>query len=568
MSTLLKKGWLAISLALLVSVLFTACDPGEDDEPEEGEIECFKDVDGDGYGNPQNSVVTKHEQCPEGWTQDGDDCDDGDAELFQWLEGSLDADLDGYGAGETDQQVCSGEQLPTGYATEGGDCNDADPLVHPQAVDFPDDMIDQDCDGADFERSEQVGVFVSPMGSDQGEGTMADPLLRLTAAVNLAVAKGKVVFAAEGEYFYDLSVTAAVSMFGGYEDASWSRNIDFHTTTIPAGSVEPAVVIGGNGDTIVFEGFTVHGDQYAQLTTGIRVPAGTKAVIARNQIFGGAGSGGCQGVYSKGEVTLLSNRITGSREAPTSAVGVYLGGGTALLVDNIIEASDALDVVSLQGVNAINAEATLIRNRIFGGVGGTSTTAVQAKNGKLTLVGNLIISGYNCTSVTGVDVNGSQFTAINNVVFANADDDSVNGIEIKSVTDALLVNNIVDARSDFWVYGLYMTDCTNVTLLNNDLYVHGDEQLNSGLVYLAGDELTTLEQVEACDWNGCAQAENNIAQDPLFDLEGTFHLQATSPCIDAGRDVAPWYFGPWYNIDWDGDARPQGSTWDIGIDEL
>ncbi|MDP8225570.1 MAG: MopE-related protein [Candidatus Lernaella stagnicola] len=563
------KSWLAISLMLILFFMFAACDTGEDEEPGEGEIKCHKDTDGDGYGNPQHSVISKHDECPEGWSEDGTDCDDGDADLFAWLDGSEDADHDGYGVGEPDQQVCSGEELPEGYGPEGGDCDDNDPLKHPAAFDFPDDNIDQNCDGVDFERSEEVGIFVSPMGSDQGTGKMDDPLLVLSDAVDLAAAQGKVVFVAEGQYFYDLSVTATVSMFGGYEDASWSRNITLYPSIIPAGSTKPAVRIeGGVGETIVFEGFTVHGDDYALATTGVRVSAGTTAIVANNLIYGGNGGASCNGVSSKGDITLLGNRITGSRGAPTGAVGVYINGGTALLVDNIIEANDALGAVSMDGVQVINAEATLIRNQISGGTGGTSTSSVEVNNSDVTLVNNLLFSGFDCTSVTGVSVTNSQFAALNNVIFANADEDNVTGIKMNTVTAAYLVNNIVDVRSNYWAYGLHLNDSQNVYLLNNDLFVHGEDPLSSGLIYLAGDDLTTLADVEACEWTGCAQAEDNLAEDPAFDLEGTFHLQAGSPCVDAGRDIAPWYFGPWFNIDWDLDDRPQGAGWDMGIDEF
>ena len=35
-----------------------------------------------------------------------------------------------------------------GYTTCSGDCDDADPLVHPDGVDLPGDLPDQDCSGS------------------------------------------------------------------------------------------------------------------------------------------------------------------------------------------------------------------------------------------------------------------------------------------------------------------------------------------------------------------------------------------------------------------------------------
>jgi len=45
-----------------------------------------------------------------------------------------DVDKDGYPA-----QVCGGQ-----------DCDDSDPAIHPDAVDIPNDGIDQNCDGVDY----------------------------------------------------------------------------------------------------------------------------------------------------------------------------------------------------------------------------------------------------------------------------------------------------------------------------------------------------------------------------------------------------------------------------------
>ena len=59
-------------------------------------------------------------------------------------------------------------------------------------------------------------------------------------------------------------------------------------------------------------------------------------------------------------------------------------------------------------------------------------------------------------------------------------------------------------------------------------------------------------------WEG----EGNIDLDPFFTdpAEGDYHLTISSPCIEAGIDVG-------VNDDWDGEVRPNGEGFDIGMDE-
>jgi len=91
------------------------------------------DHDGYGYGNDCSS--------------DGD-CDDSDASVYQYLNGYVDSDGDGYGAGSVVQQVCSGSSLPSGYVTQGGDCDDSSSSINPGASEVCGDGIDNDCDGS------------------------------------------------------------------------------------------------------------------------------------------------------------------------------------------------------------------------------------------------------------------------------------------------------------------------------------------------------------------------------------------------------------------------------------
>jgi len=71
-----------------------------------------------------------------------DDCDDNNADKYQFIEGYLDSDKDSYGTGNL-LQVCSGDELPTGYSEIDTDCNDTDPNKYQ----FIEGYIDNDNDG-------------------------------------------------------------------------------------------------------------------------------------------------------------------------------------------------------------------------------------------------------------------------------------------------------------------------------------------------------------------------------------------------------------------------------------
>jgi hypothetical protein len=144
------------------------CDGSVDDDDAVDAPMWYPDADGDGYGAPDAGV----QQCYESGdlVSDNGDCDDGDAdinpaadercnELDDDCDGTvdedsaldapewyLDADGDGYGDSASVAFAC---QQPSGYAELDGDCDDADADIHPDAVQFCGDGVDDDCRGAD-----------------------------------------------------------------------------------------------------------------------------------------------------------------------------------------------------------------------------------------------------------------------------------------------------------------------------------------------------------------------------------------------------------------------------------
>lgn len=122
----------------------------------------YRDLDNDGYGNTNNTIVAC--MAPTGFVAEKDDCDDldpsinpGMPEICDGIDNNcdgqidegvityyyLDYDEDGYGDITTEIPSCS---VIAGYITIGGDCDDANDLIHPAAVEVC-DGIDNNCDG-------------------------------------------------------------------------------------------------------------------------------------------------------------------------------------------------------------------------------------------------------------------------------------------------------------------------------------------------------------------------------------------------------------------------------------
>ena len=141
------------------------CDGAVDEAGALGEVDWYRDGDGDGFGD----AAQPFSSCgaPLGYVGDDTDCDDGDAAIYpaapehcdgvdencdgvidespvDALTWYADADLDGYGDPDAALAACS---APAGYLADATDCDDADPAINPRSLEYC-DGIDNDCNGA------------------------------------------------------------------------------------------------------------------------------------------------------------------------------------------------------------------------------------------------------------------------------------------------------------------------------------------------------------------------------------------------------------------------------------
>jgi hypothetical protein len=472
--------------------------------------------------------------------------------------------------------------------------------------DADDDLVDDDTGddddtiGGEYAPppSDDIGVFVSAdTGSDDNPGTMAAPKKTIGAALPLAQQNGKAVFVAAGRY--EEPVTATVSVFGGYRAEDWSRDIDaFRSIVAPPFQKSFIVGNGANGGPAIVEGMEIHGsgDYNSEMYGPAAVSAAVvvtsvNAILSRNYLTGGTAVdvGGFAGAVSSGVLVTKAGSLLLMKND--------LRGGTAYGI--LAAESDGLTI--FDDHHQVTASHNQIRNGpATTGLGYVGVSGVYAEG--LPQVSSLVLIANEIHADAAQDpanilyaaaicsLSEGSLVAVNNFFSATDVGGSIDAAVVLSYGPAVLVQNTIVTRAEAKTRGAYFY--RRATLVDNLFSLSGGAgsaivEFASGVVgfrFMANDfyadqagialvrsdtmTVTDLDELNGCDWTGCAQAEGNIGEAPLFVAADDFHLRGDSPCIDRGVDPSPWYDGEEAGYDIDGDARPQGEGWDIGADEF
>jgi len=125
------------------------------------------------------------------------------------------------------------------------------------------DGVDQNCDGVDGEILN--ALFVAKNGDDGNPGSLAQPLLTVSAAVLQAVATGKRdVYVATGVYTESVTLQPSVNLYGGYSSDFKVRHVLLYETVImgvaPTPNQPGAVTIANVlHQSTTLDGFTIFG---------------------------------------------------------------------------------------------------------------------------------------------------------------------------------------------------------------------------------------------------------------------------------------------------------------------
>jgi len=459
-------------------------------------------------------------------------------------------------------------------------------------------------------------------GQDIGAcGTISVPCKTISYTLNSQASEGDTILIATGTYTENLTIAGiTLTLRGGYTISGTQWLTDTGETVVDGDDAGRVFFI--HGSNLVLENLTITGGDAPSAQCwggGIGVTSGN-VTIRSSTITGngdGCGSGGIEvnDDYGPSHLTLVSSTVSYN----TGMGGLHLWG-----VDTSVEVRDATFVgntagngggIGLEGGSSVvisdsriisntadwgggiavanNCTATIANNQIvsntaYWGGGGLRTyesTVVirdndilsnisQADDGPAIWAGSSVLSAdsnlfaYNVSNAAWV---GGAIrlwrvttTLTNNMVVRN----QASGFQLTESNVAFVNNTIVSNTQD----GIGVWDNSTVSLLRNNIIA------DNGTFGVGGDGTVSLSEYNDL-WNNhdgryqmitVTLGVGNLAVAPQFvdAANGDYHLQAGSPCIDAGTGAnAPI-------VDFEGDSRPLDGNLDgtdvvdIGADEF
>jgi hypothetical protein len=161
-----------------------------------------------------------------------------------------------------------------------------------------------------------LGVFVSPSGTDNADGTAEHPLARIQAAVELASKVGKRVYVCAGTFRENVVVADSVSIVGGLNCATspWTTG-DAHSVIEAPSS--PAILAKDILTATRLEGLDVKAPaakKPSESSVALHAEHATALTVSRSHLIAGDGANGEDGV--EGIALTASTSIDGKAALP------------------------------------------------------------------------------------------------------------------------------------------------------------------------------------------------------------------------------------------------------------
>ena len=371
----------------------------------------------------------------------------------------------------------------------------------------------------------------------------------IQAAID-ASTNGDTVMVASGTYFENIDFKGKLISVQSAQGPS--------VTTIDGGNLAPVVNFSTNETAAaVIQGFTLqHGNAtgaYAYEGAGIHINGASPTVVGNVVMANTSCANGVGISIASASPIIRDNNISGNTKQPgcsgQNGGGIYIrGAGSAQIIHNSLtnNTTDFGGAISLFAAGT----PTLFDNTISGNGAEYAGGGIYAVNqSDANIVQNLITGNRSPVSGAGLYISPPSGTRgallVNNTIAGNFGGDSslfLGGFDAQ----VQLFNNVVAAAS---TVPAVLCDTTYST--TPPVFDHND------LFNSAGPAAS----------GSCAQVvgtTGNISADPKFAASGDFHLQPSSPAIDAGNNGAPALPG----TDLDGQPRVSGVAVDQGAYEF
>jgi len=404
----------------------------------------------------------------------------------------------------------------------------------------------------------QTTIFVDASAQGAGDGSSwADAFTAVQPALD-AAQSGDLVWVAGGTYVENITLALGVALYGGFagtEDPATfnlaDRDLVTHASILD-GNQDGSVVTAPTGasETTRIDGFvirngtgTLSGDR--RYGGGIYC-ADSSPTIANNRITGNGASptglGG--GIHcSESSPVIIHNRIAGNVAMVGS--GLHLHYSSPTIAGNTI--ADNLAGSAGGGIMMMGSSGTIMNNTISGNLGGSGFDATVNGGGvalmySFPLIANNLIMGNGGGLGGGLGLYESSPTITNNTITANQG--TAGGLYLKERCAPVVANNIIAFNSSGVQRAFFSSG--KPTFRNNCVY--GNAAFNFEII---------------ADPTG---TDGNISVDPRLadSAYGNMHIQADSPCVDAGDNA---YMNGDSDIDGQPRIQPAGGMIDIGADE-
>jgi len=387
----------------------------------------------------------------------------------------------------------------------------------------------------------------------------------IQAAIGAAISSDTIKVA-QGTYYEALSINKTITLLGGYTPPNWTTQGPASSTVINAtGKGDSAIMINRVSATI--DNFKITGGSGHYHAANDRTRGGgiyivgdnihptiSDNVIQDNQAEEGGGICIDQWPSGTGSPPQILRNTISDNTATGTPPGAGLGGGLSLIITSAIVKDNTIKSNTGHwggGFLMWKSVPTIENNTVSGnqalgseGVGGAFFIEESSAFIKNNVIANNVAQRYGDGIYIKIPY-GPQPQIVNNTIVANkySDSDTHEGILVRDNVSPIIRNNIVALNG----YGIRRYNGTvNPVMSHNDVWGNN-----------------------VADYSDLSPGTNDISADPLFVNQsgGDYHLQAGSPCIDAGTSSdAP-------STDFEGDPRPvdgdgNGSAqWDIGADE-